>query len=141
VLEEPVGPVVAQLPAACVIVAFWRLAAFCDRTLPTREEPVLKSTFSKAKRMPCIEAPAPIAAVVPTRQKMFFACAQPERNTCVFAACVRVLDICMIKTSSGPPSKVMSEVMVTPDVNVYTPGKKVWPPTVPPPIFVLEASV
>jgi hypothetical protein len=101
-----------------VIVAVWRLTAVCDRTLPTRDEPVMKSTFSEAKRIPCIDAPALITVVVLTDQKMFFACAQPDRSTCVFAACVRVVAICMMKTSFASPSKVMSEVMVTPPVNV-----------------------
>jgi hypothetical protein len=49
-----------QVSAAYVIFAIPRVTAVCARTLPTREEPVMKSSFVLAKRMPCIDASVPI---------------------------------------------------------------------------------
>jgi hypothetical protein len=94
-----------------VILAIWRLTAVCAKLLPMREEPVLNKTSVNTKRTPCIDAPAPILALPATCQKMFFACTPPDKSTFLFVARVRIPVVCTMKTSSVPPSKVMSELM------------------------------
>jgi hypothetical protein len=64
ILGEGLGAIVGPKPkvhvSSCVIVADTRLARSCVSKLPTREEPVIISTFPAPKIMPCNDASAPM---------------------------------------------------------------------------------
>jgi hypothetical protein len=69
-----------------LIVAFCRLHAVCAKIRPFNEDSVKKLAAVLTKRMPSICAPEPTVTSPATCQKMFFACAEPDRSTFVFAA-------------------------------------------------------
>jgi len=101
-----------------LIVAICRAHSVCAKTRPVSEEPVANTTLVLARSMPCMTPFAPTETVSATCQKIFLACAPPNRITFVPANCTSVPVVCKMKTSSAPPLKVMSEPMLMSVVKV-----------------------
>lgn len=97
-----------------MITFFWRVTCVWARSLPLADAPVFRAIIVLDRMVPSECAVVPMVTAPAVCQNTFLACAPPVRITFLAGAWVSAPAIWKMKTSFGPPERVMSFVMDRP---------------------------